>query len=110
MSTVLLASGIHGKRFALSHATIHLHQAESATEGAATDLEIMANEIVRLQTMLSEILAKHTGQSYDKIAHDSDRDFWLTAKAAAEYGLVDDILRPRIADDPIPDEASFSPS
>ena len=93
MGTVLLAGGARGKRFALPHATIHMHQAQGGSQGAATDIEIMAREILRLQTMLREILAKHTGQTYEKIAHDSDRDFWLTAESAVEYGLVDEILQ-----------------
>jgi len=99
MGTVLLAGGARGKRFALPHATIHMHQAQGGSQGAATDIEIMAREILRLQTMLREILAKHTGQTYDKIAHDSDRDFWLTAEAAVEYGIVDEILQPSAAKD-----------
>jgi len=99
MGTVLLAGGARGKRFALPHATIHMHQAHSVTQGAASDIEIMAKEIIRLQTMLREILAKHTNQSYEKIAHDSDRDFWLTAESAVEYGLVDEILQPSVAKD-----------
>jgi len=99
MGTVLLAGGARGKRFALPHATIHMHQAQGGSQGAATDIEIMAREILRLQTMLREILAKHTGQTYDKIAHDSDRDFWLTAESAVEYGIVDEILQPSAAKD-----------
>ncbi len=99
MGTVLLAGGARGKRFSLPNATIHMHQAQSGAQGAATDIEIMAKEIIRLQTMLREILAKHTGQPYEKIAHDSDRDFWLTAEAAVEYGLVDEILQPSTAKD-----------
>ena len=101
MGTVLLAGGARGKRFALPHATIHMHQAQGGSQGAATDIEIMAREILRLQTMLREILAKHTGQEYEKIAHDSDRDFWLTAEAAVEYGLVDEILQPSAVKTPV---------
>jgi ATP-dependent Clp protease, protease subunit len=99
MGTVLLAGGARGKRFTLPHATIHMHQAHSGTQGAASDIEIMAKEIIRLQTMLREILAKHTNQTYEKIAQDSDRDYWLTAEAAVEYGLVDEILQPSAAKD-----------
>jgi ATP-dependent Clp protease protease subunit len=94
MGTVLLAGGAKGKRFALPHATIHMHQAQGGTEGAATDIEIMAKEILRLQTTLRQILAKHTGQEYEKISSDFDRDRWLSAEEAVEYGIVDEILSP----------------
>ena len=94
MGTVLLAGGTKGKRFALPHATIHMHQAQGGTEGAATDIEIMAKEILRLQTTLRQILAKHTGQEYEKISSDFDRDRWLSADEAVEYGIVDEILAP----------------
>jgi ATP-dependent Clp protease protease subunit len=94
MGTVLLAGGTKGKRFALPHATIHMHQAQGGTEGAASDIEIMAKEILRLQTTLRQILAKHTGQEYEKISADFDRDRWLSAEEAVEYGIVDEILAP----------------
>ncbi len=94
MGTVLLAGGAKGKRYALPHATVHMHQVQSGTEGAATDIEIMAREILRLQTSLRQILAKHTGQDYERISADFDRDRWLTAEDAVEYGIVDEILAP----------------
>jgi len=94
MGTVLLAGGAKGKRFALPHSTIHMHQAQGGTEGAASDIEIMAREILRLQTTLRQILAKHTGQDYEKISSDFDRDRWLSADEAVEYGIVDEILVP----------------
>jgi ATP-dependent Clp protease protease subunit len=94
MGTVLLAAGAKGKRFALPHATVHMHQVQSGTEGAASDIEIMAREVLRLQTTLRQILAKHTGQEYEKISSDFDRDKWLTSQEAAEYGIVDEILQP----------------
>jgi ATP-dependent Clp protease protease subunit len=94
MGTVLLAGGAKGKRYALPHSTIHMHQAQGGTEGAASDIEIMAREILRLQTTLRQILAKHTGQDYEKISADFDRDRWLSAPEAVEYGIVDEILAP----------------
>ncbi len=94
MGTVLLAGGTSGKRFALPNATIHMHQAQRGAEGAASDIEIMAREIIRLQNLVRGILAKHTGQPLERIVRDSDRDFWLTAEQAKEYGLVDEVLQP----------------
>jgi len=92
MATVLLASGTAGKRYALRNSTIHMHQAMGGAQGQASDIEIAAKEILRLQDKLRTILVEHTGQSYEKIAQDSDRDFYLDAPQAKEYGLVDDIL------------------
>ena len=94
MGTVILAGGAKGKRYALPHATVHMHQVQSGTEGAATDIEIMAKEILRLQTSLRQILAKHTGQDYERISADFDRDRWLTAEEAVDYGIVDEVLAP----------------
>ena len=91
MGTVLLAGGAKGKRFALPHATIHMHQAQGGTEGAATDIEIMAKEILRLQTTLRQILAKHTGQDVEKIKRDSERDRFMSAQEARAYGLIDEV-------------------
>ena len=90
--TVLLASGTKGKRYALPNATIHMHQAMGGVEGQATDIEIAAREILRLQDSIRTILAERTGQSMEKITHDTDRDFWLSPEQAVEYGLVDEIL------------------
>ena len=94
MGTVILAGGAKGKRYALPHATVHMHQVQSGTEGAATDIGIMAKEILRLQTSLRQILAKHTGQDYERISADFDRDRWLTAEEAVDYGIVDEVLAP----------------
>jgi ATP-dependent Clp protease protease subunit len=92
--TVLLTAGTKGKRFALPNATIHMHQALGGAQGQAADVAIAAREIMRLQELLRNILAKHTGQTQEKIAHDTDRDFYLNPEQAVEYGLIDEILKP----------------
>ncbi len=92
MATVILAAGTKGKRYALPHSTIHMHQAAGGAQGQAADIEIAAREIMRLQDLLRNILVNHTGQSMDKIIHDTDRDFYLSADQAMEYGMVDQIL------------------
>jgi ATP-dependent Clp protease protease subunit len=92
MATVILTAGTKGKRYALPHSTIHMHQAVGGAQGQAADIEIAAREIMRLQDLIRNILAKHTGQPLDKIAHDTDRDFYLNADQAVEYGIVDQIL------------------
>ena len=91
-AAVLLAGGTKGKRFALPHARVMLHQPYGGVGGQVSDIEIQAREILRNREMLNEILAKHTGQSMDRIAKDTDRDFFLGAEEAKEYGLVDEIL------------------
>jgi ATP-dependent Clp protease, protease subunit len=92
MATVLLAAGAKGKRYALPNATVHMHQAQSGVRGSAADIEIQARETLRNQQTIREILARHTGQDIERIARDSDRDFWLDAKSAKDYGLVDELL------------------
>lgn len=92
MGTVLLCAGTKGKRYALPNATIHLHQAVGGAQGQAADIEIAAREIMRLQALLRDILVRHTGQTAEKIAHDTDRDFYLTPQQAVEYGLVDEVI------------------
>ncbi|MCL0029373.1 ATP-dependent Clp protease proteolytic subunit [Dehalococcoidia bacterium] len=92
MGTLLLCAGAKGKRYALPNATIHMHQPVGGAQGQASDIEIHAREILRLQDKIRNILAKHTGQPYEKIARDSDRDFYLSAEQSLEYGLVDEIL------------------
>lgn len=92
MGTVLLTAGTKGKRYALPNATIHLHQAIGGAQGQASDIEIAAREIMRLQETIRNIIAKHTGQPVDKIAHDIDRDFYLDPQQAMEYGLIDEVL------------------
>ena len=92
MGTLLLCAGTKGKRYALPNATIHMHQPVGGAQGQAADIAIAAKEIIRMQEKLRTIIAKHTGQSYDKVARDTDRDFYLSAEQAVEYGLVDEIL------------------
>ena len=92
MSTVLLSGGKKGKRYALPNSTVHMHQPMGGAQGQASDIEIAAREIIRLQDKIRTILAENTGQTYDKIARDTDRDYYLTAEQAVEYSLVDEIL------------------
>lgn len=93
MGTLLLCAGTKGKRYALPNATIHLHQAVGGAQGQAADIAIAAREIMRIQEIIRGILAKHTGQPMEKIIHDTDRDFYLNAEQAVEYGIVDEILK-----------------
>jgi ATP-dependent Clp protease protease subunit len=92
MATVLLCSGAKGKRYALPNATIHLHQAVGGAQGQAADIVIAAREIARQQDVIKEIIVKHTGQPLEKVTHDTDRDFYLSAAQAVEYGIVDEVL------------------
>ena len=92
MGTLLLAAGAKGKRYTLPNSTIHMHQAMGGAQGQAVDVAIAAREIMRMQEKIRDILCKHTGQSLEKIAHDTDRDFYLSAEQAVEYGIVDEIL------------------
>lgn len=95
-AAVLLAAGTHGKRFALPHARIMLHQPHiGGLEGQVTDIEIHARELIRVKEEMHEILAQHTGQELEKVRHDTDRDFWMTAEEAKDYGVVDTVLEPR---------------
>ncbi len=90
--TVLLTAGTKGRRFALPNATIHLHQPLGGAQGQATDIEIAAKQILQLKAKLNGIMAMHTGQTLEVIEHDTDRDFYMSAQQAAEYGLVDQVL------------------
>jgi ATP-dependent Clp protease protease subunit len=92
MATVLLCAGAKGKRYALPNATIHLHQAVGGAQGQAADIVIAAREIARQQDVLKDLIVKHTGQSLEKVTHDTDRDFYLSAEQAVEYGIVDEVL------------------
>jgi ATP-dependent Clp protease, protease subunit len=95
MAAVLLAAGAKGKRFALPHSRIMIHQPLGGFEGQATDIEIHAREILRMREELNNILMKHTGQGLKKIEKDTERDMFLTGKQAQEYGLVDDVIAAR---------------
>jgi ATP-dependent Clp protease protease subunit len=94
-AAVLLAAGAPGKRFGLPHSRILIHQPSGGAEGQSVDIEIQAREILRMRRMLDEILAAHTGQPVDRISHDTDRDFIMTAEQAKEYGIIDDIIENR---------------
>jgi ATP-dependent Clp protease protease subunit len=94
-AAVILAGGAAGKRFALPHARVMLHQPHGGAQGQATDIEIQARLIVQMREQLNHILAEHTGQEYEKVATDTERDYWLLAPEAKDYGVVDAILTRR---------------
>ena len=114
LGTVLLAAGMEGRRFALPHATIHMHPAGGGARGYAPDVEIQYKELKRMQDLLHHILSKHTQQTVKQIAEDFDRDFFMDANAAVEYGLIDEVLatdeeeeqEEKAADEASADEAS----
>jgi len=97
MAALLLAAGSRGKRFALPHARILIHQPLGGFQGQATDVDIQAREILRLREELNEIMARHTGQSIDRINRDTERDFYMSGDQAKEYGLIDDVITHREA-------------
>jgi ATP-dependent Clp protease protease subunit len=94
-AAVLLAAGARGKRYALPHSRVLIHQPHGQAGGQAVDIEIQAKEILRYRQLLDEILAEHTGQALDKVKKDTDRDFIMTSEQAKEYGIIDDVLSSR---------------
>jgi len=96
MATILLTSGAKGKRYALPNSTIHMHQVLGGAQGQAADVVIAAKEIMRLDGIIRGIMMKHTGQNAEKLLHDMDRDFYLNAEQAIEYGLIDQILQKQV--------------
>ncbi len=99
MGALLLASGTKGKRYALPHARIMIHQPLGGAEGQASDIQIAANEILRVREVLNDILAKSTGKSTDQIQKDTDRNYFMSTKEALDYGIIDKILEPRTGAD-----------
>ncbi len=99
MGTILLTAGTKGKRFALPNSTILIHQPSGGAQGQASDIEIHARETLRVQDQLRRILAERTGQTYERIARDTDRDNFLTPEQAVEYGLVDEIFAPAASEE-----------
>ena len=101
-AAVLLAGGTHGKRYALPHARILLHQPWGGAAGQATDIELQAKEILRMRDLLNQIIERHTGQPISKIEKDTDRDFIMSAEEAQQYGIIDEVIRSReLADTPV---------
>lgn len=92
MAAVLLVAGAKGKRFALRHSRVMIHQPMGGAQGQASDIEITAREIQKLKKELYTIISDHSGMAFDKVERDSDRDYWMTAQEAKEYGMIDDVL------------------
>ena len=92
MATVLLCAGTKGKRYALPNSTVHMHQPIGGAQGQASDVEIAAKEMLRLQDKIRQMISKSSGQPYERIAKDTDRDYYLTSAQAKDYGLIDEVL------------------
>lgn len=92
ISTIILSAGAKGRRYVLPNATVHVHQPLGGSRGQAVDMEIQAKELLRQRALLNEILAKNTGQTLERISRDTDRNFYMTAEQAVEYGIVDEVL------------------
>ena len=95
MAALLLAAGTKGKRYTLPHSRIMIHQPLGGAQGQATDVDIQAREILRIKRLLNEILAEHTGKPLDEVEKDTERDFYMTAEMAREYGIVDEVIQKR---------------
>ena len=93
MAAVLLVAGEKGKRFALNHSRVMIHQPMGGIQGQASDIEITSREILKLKKELYTIISEHSGQPYDKVYADSDRDYWMTSQEAMEYGMIDNVLK-----------------
>jgi len=92
MGAVLLTAGTKGKRSALKHSRVMIHQPMGGAQGQASDIEITAREIMKLKKELYTIIAEHSGNTYKKVEKDSDRDYWMTAQEASDYGMIDEVL------------------
>ena len=108
MAALLLAAGAKGKRFALPHSRILIHQPLGGAQGQATDIDIQAKEILRMREELNRILVYHTGQSMEKIQHDTDRDFFMTAEQAKEYRIVDEVISSKPTTRPVTEAAALA--
>jgi ATP-dependent Clp protease protease subunit len=108
MGALLLAAGAEGKRFALPHARIMIHQPLGGVQGQATDIDIQAKEILRMRAELNRILVHHTHQPLEKIERDTDRDFFMTAEQAKEYRIVDDVISSKPTTRPVTERAALS--
>src|SRR2546428_158391 len=108
MGALLLAAGARGKRFALPHARIMIHQPLGGVQGSATDIDIQAKEILRMRAELNRILVHHTGQRMEKIEKDTDRDFFMTAEQAKDYGIVDSVISTKPTTRPVAVEAALT--
>ena len=97
MASVILVAGAHGKRYALEHARVMMHQPMGGMQGQAIDMEITVRQIVKIKEELYHIIASHSGKPYEEIERDSDRDYWMTATEAKEYGMVDDVLLKKVS-------------
>jgi ATP-dependent Clp protease, protease subunit len=101
MAAVLLAGGAKGKRFALPNSRVMIHQGSAGFRGAVPDIEVVARETLNLTRKLTEILAQHTGQPFDRVKRDTERDYYMTAEEALAYGCVDEVLEPIHKFDPV---------
>jgi ATP-dependent Clp protease protease subunit len=108
MGALLLCAGARGKRFALPHARIMIHQPLGGVQGQATDIDIQAREILRMRQELNQILVHHTGQPMEKIERDTDRDFFMTAEQAKDYRIVDEVIASKPTTRPVSEQAALA--